>query len=79
MPDPTSPPFEKLLWVTNHPKSLKGLWPRRKGVDYIQGPPKATAARSAEDLTASGLVGAYVNMTDEEYRQLPVIRSPKEL
>ena len=70
--------MKQLLWITNHPKSIKGLWPRRSGVEYIQGEPKATAAYSVDELKSQGLVGAYVDMDAEEYRKLPIIKSAKE-
>jgi hypothetical protein len=39
-----------MLWITNHPKSLKGLWPRRAGCVYIEGEPRGTFAYTAEQL-----------------------------
>ena len=66
----------ELLWITNHPKSLKGMWPRRAGVTYIEGPPKSTEAYSVSELVSQGLVGAYVDMPEAEYRKLPLIRTP---
>lgn len=54
------------------------MWPRRSGVEYIQGEPKATAAYSVAELKSQGLVGAYVDMDAEDYRKLPIIKSSKE-
>ena len=70
--------MKQLLWITNHPKSIKGLWPRRSGVEYIQGEPKATDVYSVEQLKSQGLVGAYVDMDAEDYYKLPIIKSPKD-
>ena len=71
--------FSKLLWVTNNPKTIKSLWPRRSGVEYLQGPPKATFKYTAEELAKTGLVGVYVDMPEASYRALPVVRTPEEL
>ena len=68
-----------LLWVTNHPKTVKGMWPRRIGVVYIEGPPKATESRTAEKLASEGLVGVYVDMDENEYRKLPLARTPADM
>jgi len=68
-----------MTWITNHPKSVKGMWPRRAGVDYIQGQPKATEAYTTEQLQSQGLVGVYVGITEKEYRKLPLVRTPTEL
>ena len=67
------------LWITNHPHPIKGMWPRRAGVEYFEGEPKATLKYSAEELQAQGLVGVYVNMTRPDYDRLPLVRNPKEL
>lgn len=67
-----------MLWITNHPKPLKGLWPRRVGCTYIEGAPQATEARTSEDLKNCGLIGVYVNMSAAEYYRLPVADNPKE-
>lgn len=71
--------LSRLLWVTNHPKSLKGMWPRRIGAVYIEGPPKATTVHTTDELARQGLVGAYVDMNEAEYRNLPLARTPAEL
>jgi len=68
-----------MLWITNHPKSLKGLWPRRAGCVYIEGEPKATFYYTQAQLKKQGCVGAYVNMPLEEYSRLPIVRTPQEL
>lgn len=73
------PSCSSLLWVTNHPKSLKGMWPRRIGVVYLEGRPKATEAHTSEELESQGLVGAYVDMDEAEYRKLPLARTPADL
>ena len=65
--------------ITNHPKSIKGLWPRRAGCAYIEGEPKATEAHSTEELKKQGLVGVYVDMPLAEYYALPVVKTPQEL
>lgn len=68
-----------MTWITNHPKSIKGLWPRRAGCEYIEGEPMGTEARSVQDLKECGLVGVYVNMPEVEYRKLPIVKTPQEL
>jgi len=68
-----------MIWITNHPKSLKGLWPRRAGCTYIEGEPKGTDIYSSAELSACDYVGIYVDMPEEEYRKLPVVRTPAEL
>ncbi len=68
--------MKELLWVTNHPKSVKGMWPRRDGVEYIEGDPKATLKNSVEELKMQQLIGVYVDMDEESYRKLPVIWKP---
>jgi hypothetical protein len=68
-----------MLWITNHPKSLKGLWPRRAGCVYIEGEPRGTFAYTAEQLREQGLVGAYVNMPEDEYRKLPIVKNPQDM
>lgn len=69
----------KLLWVTNHPKSVKGMWPRRAGVDYIEGSPKGTHMYSSDELRRQNIIGVYVDMSPEDYYSLPVVCSPSEL
>lgn len=73
-----NPPVKKLTWITNTPPPLQGLWPRREGVEYVEGRPKATAEYSVEELESQGLIGAYVKMSLSEYRKLPKINSPKK-
>jgi hypothetical protein len=68
-----------LLWITNHPKPIKGMWPRRFPVEYIEGAPKPTKTYSAEELSQQGLIGVYVNMREEEYRKLPIAKTPKDM
>lgn len=68
--------MKELLWITNHPKSVKGMWPRRDGVEYIEGDPKATLKNSVEELKMQQLIGVYVDMDEETYRKLPVIWKP---
>lgn len=67
-----------MTWITNHPKPLKGMWPRRVGCEYVEGEPKGTDALRVDELKAQGYVGAYVGMSDREYRKLPVARNPQE-
>jgi hypothetical protein len=66
--------MKELLWITNHPKSVKGLWPRRDGVEYIEGEPKATSVYSVEDLQKQNIIGVYVDITSDEYYKLPIIK-----
>lgn len=66
------------LWITNHPKPLKGMWPRRVGCTYIEGDPKETPCMSVEALKGEGYIGVYVDMPAVQYRSLPVARNPKE-
>jgi len=63
-------------WITNHPKPLKGMWPRRKGAEYFEGEPKGTTAYSSESLARQGLIGVYVKEPLEEYYKREVIRRP---
>lgn len=70
--------MKELLWITNHPKSIKGLWPRRDGVEYIQGEPKSTKVYSVEELKKQGLIGVYVDMLAEQYYSLPIITKPNK-
>lgn len=70
--------MDNLLWITNQPKSIKSLWPRRIGVEYIEGPPKATSVYSVEELAEQKLIGVYVRMNEEEYRKLPLARNQEE-
>jgi len=66
-------------WITNHPKPLKGMWPRRVGCEYIEGDPKSTATYSTEELKVKGYIGVYVDMPIEEYKELHVVRNPRDL
>lgn len=68
--------MKELLWITNHPKSVKGMWPRRDGVEYVEGEPKATHKYSVDELKEQNLVGVYVNMDAESYFKLPLIMKP---
>lgn len=52
------------------------MWPRRDGVEYIEGDPKATLKNSVEELKMQQLIGVYVDMDEETYRKLPVIWKP---
>lgn len=61
-------------WVTNIPRSVKGLWPRRSGVEYVEGPPQATLEYSVEQLRRRKIVGAYVAIPLDEYYRLPIIK-----
>jgi hypothetical protein len=70
--------MNELLWITNHPKSIKGLWPRRDGVEYIEGEPMATHVYTTDDLKRQRLIGVYVDMPANEYYKLPLIMSPKK-
>lgn len=67
----------ELTWITNNPKSVKSLWPRRFGVEYIEGAPKATDTYSVDDLVKQNIIGVYVNISKETYDKLPLIKSPK--
>jgi len=68
-----------LNWITNHPKPIKGMWPRRVGVAYIEGEPKATDAFTSEELKSQGLIGVYVDMPLHDYRELRIARNPSEM
>ncbi len=69
-----------MIWITNHPKSVKGLWPRRAGCEYIEGEPKGRDPQFPVDaLKNLGLVGIYVDMPEDEYRKLPIVKTPQEL
>lgn len=70
--------MKELLWITNHPKSVKGLWPRRDGVEYIEGKPKATHVYSVEELQKQNIIGVYVDMIEDEYYKLPIIKFYKK-
>ena len=61
-----------MTWITNHPRTYKGLIPRRIGVEYFDGEPKATDEYSIEQMKEAGLVGVYVNISKEEYYKLPL-------
>lgn len=66
-------------WVTNHPKSVRGMWPRRAGVEYHEGAPQSTEAHTSEELARQGLVGVFVDMPLDQYRQLPLVKNPSEI
>jgi hypothetical protein len=63
-------------WITNHPKPLKGMWPRRKNAEYFEGEPKGTDKYSSEFLARQGLIGVYVKEPLSEYYKREVIRRP---
>lgn len=67
-----------LLWITNHPKSLAGLWPRRVGCEYVEMEPRGTPFRSTEQAKVDGDIGIGVRMKAEDYYALPVAKNPKE-
>lgn len=71
-------PATNRTWITNIPKTSKSLWPRRAGVVYHDGEPRATAAFSAAALKARKIVGVYVDITREEYNMLPRINKPEK-
>ena len=58
------------IWVTNFPRSVRGFWPRRRGVNYFEGPPKKVP------LLAEHHVGIYTD--DPDHRDKPLIKSPSE-
>lgn len=66
------------LWITNHPKPLKGMWSRRVGCEYIEGEPKGTDSLRVEELKQQGYIGVYVEMEADDYFMLPVAKNPKE-
>jgi hypothetical protein len=68
-----------MTWITNHPKPLKGMWPRRAGCTYLEGEPKGTDSLRVEELKAQGYIGVYVDMPQQEYWQLPVAKNPMDL
>ena len=65
-------------WITNHPRTHKGMWPRRENVNYIDGPPKATDDYSVEDFENMRIVGVYVDISLEEYKNHELIWKPKK-
>ena len=67
-----------MIWITNHPKPLKGMWPRRVGCTYLEGEPKGTDSLRVDELKAQGYIGVYVDMSQQDYRQLPLARNPME-
>lgn len=69
--------YEKLTWITNHPKPLKSMWPRRAGVKYIEGFPNPTDRYTVEELLKMGIIGVYVDMPLSAYRKLPIIKKPE--
>jgi hypothetical protein len=54
------------------------MWPRRVGCEYVEDEPKDTDALRVEELKAQGYIGVYVDMSDSEYRKLPVAKNPQE-
>jgi len=72
-------PERPLRWITNFPASVKGLWPRRAGVEYLEGPPKATEEFTVQEFAGMNYVGVYVDMPEDDYRKLPLVRTPMEL
>lgn len=67
-----------MTWITNHPKPLKGMWPRRVGCEYVEGDPRGTDRYSDAVLKEHGLIGVYVDMPLDDYHKLPVARNPQE-
>ncbi len=78
-----------MTWITNHPKPLKGMWPRRVGCEYVEGESKGTDTLRVDELKGTdtlrvdelkgmGYIGAYVDMPDSKYRKLPLARNPQE-
>lgn len=68
-----------MIWITNHPKPLMSMWPRRAGCEYIEGPPKATFKYTVEEFESVGTIGVYVDMEESLYRKLPLMKNPKEM
>lgn len=60
-------------WVTNHPGSMRGWWPRRAGVSYQEGPPSATHQFTADELSARGMVGIYLAADCPDYLERELI------
>ena len=69
--------MKKKLWITNHPKSIQGFWPRRT-CEYFEGLPQKTYKYSVEEFIEMGYIGIYVNMTREEYEKYPLVANPKQ-
>jgi len=67
-----------MIWITNHPKPLKGMWPRCVGCTYVEGEPMGTDSLRVDELKRQGYIGVYVDMPAVQYRSLPVARNPKE-
>ena len=48
------------MWLTNHPRTYKGWFPRRD-VKLKDGPPKATDTYSVEEFEEKRIVGVYLD------------------
>lgn len=66
-----------MIWITNHPKPIQSFWPRR-ATDYVEGRPKATEKFSEKELEEQGLIGIYVDISAEEYCELPILKRPEK-
>ena len=55
------------VFITNHPKGLDSFWPRRQGVVYSAGPPRATSQYSEQELRGQGLIGIYADKFYPDY------------
>jgi hypothetical protein len=64
-----------MTWITNHPKPIQSLWPRR-AANYVEGLPKASEKYSVKELENQGLIGIYVDMSREDYDKLPILKRP---
>jgi hypothetical protein len=65
-------------WITNHPKPFESFWPRRT-CKYKVGKPKGNFAISSEELEIIGLIGIYLDEDVDNYFDLPLVKSQKEL
>lgn len=70
--------MKTITWITNHPKPLKGMWPRRFDVEYIEGDPKASDTYIVDELKAQNLIGVYIDIDVHEYRSKILVRSSEE-
>ena len=67
----------KGTWLTNHPRTYRGWFPRRDALMY-DGPPKATEAYTSEELAEKRIVGVYLNEdVPEGIKDRPMLTAQK--
>jgi len=67
-------------WLTNHPKSIKGYWPRR-AVPLVEGPPQGVSDTDTADCEEAGYVGIYLadfNMTRNQSKEFKLCYDHQE-